>query len=238
MVLIGNIIYPIFIGCKQYTTDEYWRNIFEDLSIGKPPHRGIKFKNSNRNSGIIDDIIYCSYKLKGFEYIFSNKDAKEVYDNIYHLFTNNLKICSKQDQLDRITQLSSSSDNINSWSKIRKKSTKDIILNSYIIENSIKYGLDKKTMKKLLSIIILLITIHVILPGDIEIINSKIHNISGIEFENNSYIINKQLPHVKINDVFLILSPFKLDNVKDKIDLSNLWEEYLSIFYNLKNRCR
>ena len=39
------LAYPCFLSCTEYTEDEYWKNIFEDLAFGITPQGAYISKN-------------------------------------------------------------------------------------------------------------------------------------------------------------------------------------------------
>ena len=50
------LIYPFFIECLQYTSDKFWKNVFEDLAYGITP----------AGTYINKDFLTCNYKDKEF----------------------------------------------------------------------------------------------------------------------------------------------------------------------------
>ena len=66
------IIYSIFLECSDFCTDNYWKNIFEDLAYGQAPY----------GTYISKGFFCCNYKNKEFSYKIEKKDARKLFDDI------------------------------------------------------------------------------------------------------------------------------------------------------------
>ena len=64
---------PRFLLCSSYTNDNFWKQIFSDLSRGKLP-RGIQMN---------DEYISCGYKNKEFNYYYKDKTASQITIDIH-----------------------------------------------------------------------------------------------------------------------------------------------------------
>ena len=78
-----------------------------------------------------------------------------------------------------------------SWSNIRKKNIKDLLIESYIIDMKNKHCLTIKQSRTLLSLIFIGMVFKVITVKDIVYENGCIKNIEGISFKKKQII--KQL---------------------------------------------
>ena len=84
-----DLLYPILLECCQYISDNFWKNVFEDLAYGKCPY-GIFISNS---------FLYCNYKDKRFSYkIDINQSSKQLYNDIYNLLYNKFQLRSNLDK--------------------------------------------------------------------------------------------------------------------------------------------
>ena len=85
MPIKKDIIYPIFLECCEYTKDEFWRSIFEDLAYGITPQGTFISKGS----------LCCSYKRKQFSYTIQRKEPQiknRILDYLNFIFLENLSI--------------------------------------------------------------------------------------------------------------------------------------------------
>jgi hypothetical protein len=208
MIIQKEIIYPYFLDCCMYATDNFWENIFEDLAYGITPYGTYISKN----------FFCCSYKKKEFSYKIENKDPKELYNDIYELLTIKLGLYSNKEKAKKKFDFESHEDDIkilkNNWSNIRKKSTKDILIEKYVIDMKYKHNLSISQSKYLLSLIIIALMFKTINIKDIKYENGKILNIEGIDFNNNDIIFKRNLFNLEpiITPQFVEYKKFMFDN--------------------------
>lgn len=215
--------YPIFLRCCEFTEDEFWKNIFEDLAYGKAPHGTYISKN----------FLCCSYKEKNFNYkIEDDKDPEEIYEDIYDLLKNKLGLLSqkqkeiKREKFENIEYTRKESRK--TWKKIRKKTTKQFMIQIYVAQMKTKYNLTIKQSKKLLSDIFISIALQLITPENINYSNGKINSIDGIEFENEKVLFSFDL-----NDAKCKKSNSKTKTSKKSI--VTLWDNYIKNLQKIKN---
>lgn len=218
-----SITYPIFTRCKKFLSDPFWKQIFDDLSRGKTP-RGVM---------INETYIYCSYKDKDFSFQYKGKNESQIYENIHRLFTTRLNIYSQRDQYQRILDLETVRNEIESnkrekWSSIRKKDIKNTLLLNYVIRMKSEHNLNTIEAKKLLSAIRIGIITKVIISKNIIMKDGEIDYIENLTVENGKFYIE---------DIY----PVKTINTKEEDNLlSSKWDKYLkslskNIFYNYDN---
>jgi hypothetical protein len=217
MPLKKQIVYPIFLECCNFTNDGFWKYIFEDLAYGKPPY------GCSMNKGFI----YCNYKGKEFSYkIEETKDANVIFDDLYNLFTNKLKVLSKLDKQDLLSEFereenSSEYGRDMTWKSIKKKSIKDMIIQKYVISEKKRRNLSIEQARKLLSLIFINLSFGIISSEDIHYEKGKILYIEGIEFNNN----NEVLYHLNVEN----LNGLNLHPVEyEKKIMSENWPKYLA----------
>lgn len=206
------IVYPIFLSCRDCTTDIYWKTIFENLANGETP-RGIYFKDST---------LYSVTKKKEFNYNFSNKTASKITEDIYALFGTLYGIrskgdmCHKKELFDEFQKVNSTRRSEDVWSKIKRKTIKDNLIQDYILQHKNMYNLSMEEVRKLYFYISVGCTFKLFSPTDIILKGGYIHTIDGIEYENGSVIINRKFEEPSI----------KKQSGKT-IYLYTLWENYL-----------
>lgn len=163
------IVYPFFLKCTEYTTDNYWSNIFENLSYGICPY----------NTYIYNNYLCCNHKVHKFKYYFLDREAKELYTDIHKLLTN-IGMISNKDKLHMYNTINSSK--YENWCDIKKKSIKQTLIEKFVIQKKKEYYLDYSTTYSLLNKIILGILLKTINYNHIVYDNYNILDITCIEF--------------------------------------------------------
>lgn len=213
MPLKKEIIYPIFLECCQYTTDAFWENVFEDLAYGKTPY----------GTYISKDFLCCSYRKKDFSYKIERKEAKKVYDEVHTLLVNKLGLISPQERVKQKKLFDEYENTMrfsrNSWSSIRKKSIKELLIELFVTRMKNKYSLTLKQSRHLLSVIFIAMVFKVITSDDIEYCDGSIQSIDGIEFSKGKVNINRELYDLNVN-----ITP---NLILEKKRMSDNWTKYL-----------
>lgn len=198
--------------CCQYTEDEFWERIFEELAYGKAPF------GSYINKGFL----CCGFRNKEFTYKLERKDPKILYTELYELLSNKLGILSNRQKLEKRKkyQEEETSEIPQNWSSIRRKNIKDIMYQNFVLDMKNKYNLDMKQAKMLLAMLTLALLIKSIGPKDIVYENERIQEIQGIEFEEGSFTFSRPI-HSRV-----IISSVQEEG-DEKIDLCQEWEKYI-----------
>lgn len=217
MVIKKEILFPIFLECIKYTDDIFWENVFEDLSYGKTPYGTYISKN----------FFCCNYKDKGFNYkIEEDKDPQELYNDIYTLLVKKLCLLSQKDKIKKrldFFNIEEDKDMKKTWSSIRKKNIKDLLIENYVISMKNKHYLTFKQARYLISIIYIGMIFKVITVKDIDYNDGKINNILGIEFKKKEIILLKDIYNIKLSKSCIL--------IEEKNLMSLNWTKYID---NLK----
>lgn len=218
--------YIIFLECRDYATDDFWKKVFENLAYGITPHKGVHFRELINTKSQL----YCSYKNKNFEIEFdNNSNSQELYNQIYTALTNRLCVYSKKDQINKLSELITDQPTYTSWSEIRKKSVKDMLLKQYAIECMKKHGLTLDKCRKLLSVIIVMIAVHIICSEHIVFENNKIQDIHGIQIKNGDLEIDPEFNYYDLDYIPL------MDTANDKTyDISEKLDDYIKSIKSYK----
>lgn len=207
------IAYPVFLEACQYTEDAYWENIFEELAYGKAPY----------GTYISKDFLCCSYKRKEFSYKLEKKDAKTVFEDVYNLLTNKLGLLSQREKLDKRKAFSEYEDTIKdsrqTWTDIKKKNIKELLIELYIVRMKKKHSLSLKQSRHLLSIITVALCFKVLTGDDICYKDGQIASIEGVDFLNKQVVIKKNL--------YSLETSFVPNIMLDKKLMADSWEKYL-----------
>lgn len=220
MPIKKEIIYPIFLECIQYIKDPFWKSIYEDLAYGKSP----------TGTYISKDFIICSYKDKEFTYKIERKNSFELYTDIYTLLNKRVGILSHKEKTKKRFDFNKLEDEVQdtkkSWSDIKKKNIKDLLIELYVIDMQKQYSLSQKQSQYLLSIICIAMIFKIISNKDINYVDGKILNINGIEFETKKIILNLNVYNTDIS--------FTPEIILDKYNMSDNWEKYVNILSKIK----
>lgn len=206
------IQYPVFLQCIVYTSESFWKNIFEDLAYGVCPS-GVSLR---------DDVIYIMVNNTHFNFKFSDYTVEELFKLIKDSFHKNLNIAPKSDKIKQRYHFYQFLQNkkYESWSSIRKKNTKVILIKNYVIMKKIEYDLTINQMKKLLSLITIGFHFKLLTPEDIDydIDTCQITAIRGIEISTKRIILHK---------VFKASTMIETPS-SDSITMKSLWDKYLT----------
>lgn len=220
MVIKKEILYPIFLECLQYCTDNFWENVFEDLAYGKSPY------GTYINKGFL----CCNYKNKEFSYKIEKKDPEILYQDVYNLLVKKLGLLSVRDKLNKKIDFNNIEEDLKltrkSWTSIRKKNIKDLLIENFAIKMKKEYNLTLKQTQKLVSYIFIAMIFKVITMKDINYDNGEIISIDGIEFENNNFYFTQ--------DIYNIDNEYRKCILVDKTLMSDNWEKYLISMQKLK----
>jgi hypothetical protein len=213
MPIKKEIIFPLFLECCQYTTDIFWENIFEDLAYGKPPY----------GTYISKGFLCCSYKKKEFSYKIERKTPEILHSDIYLLLKNKLGLLSQKEKIKKRAAFQNIEETMNetrkSWSKIRKKNIKDLLIEQFVINMRYKHFLSIAQSRYLLSLIFIAMVFKVITSNDIDYQNGVILGIDGISFNKKEIIFERDLYNMDIS-----ISP---DIYLEKNKMSDTWEKYI-----------
>ena len=203
--------YPHFLECTEFTEDEFWKNLFEDLSFAETPNGCFISKGHLQST------------IKGREFIYKIKaddDPFIVYSTLTDIFTKKLKISSPTDV--ELSKVGLSSEECETWTSIKKKTIKDIIITNFVIDMSKQYNISVKKTKVLMDMITLFMSLKIISNTDIEYSNGKILSIIGLSYSPtlNTFKYDKS---------------FEIDNVNMEIndDTSDMGLEWKKLIINL-----
>ncbi len=209
--MIKDIIYPFFLYCTKYTTDEYWKNIFEDLSFGETPHNVFISKN------MIQSII------KGKEFVYKinpTEDPEKIYKDLRSILSDKMNILSPTELQKNKNLIPKTKTTIDKWSNIKKKTIKDILLSNYVVAICKDKDVTKNKTSDLLDIITLFISLKILDNNDIILSDNKISRIEGLFFDDNmaTFRFDKHVDFTN-NDIEVI---------EENKKMINEWKKFVS----------
>lgn len=172
------LLYPFLLECCQYSSDSFWKHIFEDLAYGKSPYGVYIYK----------DCLTCNFKGKEFSYKLEKKDPQTLYEEIHDLLNQRVGILSelersrKRDTFNRLEK--ENVINKHSWTSIKHKSIRDMLLEKYVIKVKTEHNLTMTHAKKLLSVIFVGLLFKVITHRDIVFEEGEIQDIYGVDIDH------------------------------------------------------
>jgi hypothetical protein len=179
-----DVLYPIFLKCLPYVEDEFWKDTFEELSYG----------NCYQGSYLSKGFLCSNVKGREFVYKFIDKEPEKIYFDISKLLKDKLNIMSKNDRRVLITEFEEVEKNLKNlknteWNDIKKKSTKDILFQNFLIDAKKRYELRDSQLKCLYNSINLGLMLKSIKNTDIIYKNGEIQEIKGFVFSKGKYRI-------------------------------------------------
>ena len=207
----GEIVYPIFLQSSQYATDKFWEKIFEDLAYGVTPY-GVYVTNTTIN---------CKTKTGNMTSVIINfKNPKTTYTEVYEMFYNVLGIMSPCERKSNCDKLNEKNVSIETWSDIRKKNVKEILIEIFSIQMKKLYKLSVNQTRFLISIIYTSLLFKTLDTSDIKMINGMIESINGIDFDDGK--INIDLDIYDIDTYEVNVSNQETNKMFDE------WEKYIN----------
>lgn len=213
MPIKREIVYPVFLECCQHADDTFWENVFEDLAYGRVPY----------GTYISKDFLCCSYKKREFSYKIEKKDSITLYNEIYEILTKKLGILSQREKIKKRKDFNDTEEIIKesrkNWSDIRKKNTKELLLELYITRVKNQYSLTIKQAKYLLSVIILGMVFKIITSDDINYSDGMITSINGIKFNKKEIIME--------HSIYDIDASHSVNIIVEKKSMYEEWDKYI-----------
>lgn len=195
-----NIIYPKFLGCQNYTLDDYWNDVFMGCSCNKFP-RGTRYNEKENTLTVRVPLVQGKYKTENIQL---PEDSKELYECMIDIFKEKMGMYSPLDLHIKREELEDIQDQYKidldcEWKKLKPRSVKDTLIMSYGTSLKNKYQLSSKETKNLISVINLGFQFKKLTSDDIDYREREIKNIKGLKFNPETrtfYITN---PPRKVN---------------------------------------
>lgn len=204
------LLYPVFLEASTLTIDPFWKNIFEKLAEGQPP-RGVSMS--------IEGILYHNAKKNKFSYYFKGKEASEIFNDLYLLFSQKLSLISTNEKDDQIKELNTIRDDIpDDWRSIRKKTVKHDFIINFVLNKGKEYDLSDEKQKSLYDYLESYFKLGIIKSDDITYSDGEILDISCVQFIKGDYTLN------------ITINPIKEKKEKTEPEyMFNKWFKYIKI---------
>lgn len=211
------VVYPILSECADLVRDEFWKQLYQDLSAGKVT-KGIFISHG---------VIQSSNKRNGFQYSITDKAPEVIIVELHLLITTHTSICSKKDVSKKqvfIEELEKELSNYDrgKWTSIKRKNLRMILLVDYAIYLQKLHNLDWISTMAAHRTIVRAFDDKTHSSKDVEYEDGKIISIQDIEIdEDRKSIINLREDDSKITE------NISSDSNRPGL-LKSLWEPYLA----------
>jgi hypothetical protein len=216
---VKELMYPFLLECIAFTTDPYWKSIFEELAYCSPPY----------STYISKDVIICNIKDREFAYKIQRKSPEILYNEISDIFRKKLGLSSPSEILSNKNNICHCEELYDDWAMIKKKNIRKMLVERYLIEMKNKYSLSVQQTRFLDDIIFLSLILRVLLPVHIIINKGVIENIVGITFEMGKINVNYNMydvqtgvhqPEFIIDENLMSTNWYKFLNTLRKLNLN------------------
>jgi hypothetical protein len=211
MTVKKDVVHPRLLECVAYTTDIYWKQIFEDMAYGITPY-GVYIHKG---------FLCCNFKQKEFMYKLDNKDPQIMFTDI-HVLLKKVGLHSINDKMEMILEMETENEpsHLNKWNTIKKRSIRDMLIENYVIEMKHRHSLKEKEVKKLYNLIQVGLIFKTINAKTLLYINGKIEEITLFSFKDGCVMCPRIMDDLQPNETKIVFV--------EKYDIANMWKKYIS----------
>lgn len=183
-----DLVYPAFLACTDFTEDDFWKSVFEELAFGVCP--SLTYINKG--------YLMCNARGKEFVYkINAELDPETLFGDVYGLLTEKLGLKSTREIEEHKQAVDSHQETVyTAWSNIKKKSIRDTIILQFVVEQTEKFQLSSQQSRELFRLINMGVLLKFIVSKHISLKDGRIEYIQGLEFSQGDFVYTKQLAHV------------------------------------------
>jgi hypothetical protein len=210
------VVYDILVECAALMKDEFWKQFYEDLAVGK----------STKGIYITNGVIQTSNKRNGFVYSITDKAPQVIVAELHHLLTTHTSICSRKDMNKKRQFVKEIEEELQEydeakWTSIKRKNIRNMLLVDYAIHLNKIHSLSWPATMSAYQTIINAFESKTHSSKDVIYSNGKVRDIVDIELsEDEDSIINTRQEQV---------SEYVSEEPEGKmIMLQNLFDPYIS----------
>lgn len=166
----------IFSECASFTDDAYWKDLFNECDENRFP-KGLRYDETKNKLYVRADSKTTVYKVPS--------DARMVYDLMMTIFTDVLHMLSPTDRERRNQEMIEMLhlDDVEWKQASRSKTSKNLLVSSYVERLSEIYKLTFKECKNLFSLINLAFQFKKISAENVTFDNGEIEHIDGLLYD-------------------------------------------------------
>lgn len=223
---IAEIIHPLFETCTGLVTDEYWKNVFHQFAIGKPP-KGFAYR---------DGLLSFRARANKINSIVLPEDPQEACLLSLDFMRTTGRLQSEEDKLRErmeIEQQQAEASCLHNlkWSELKKEKFKDMLLLQYISELGEEYHLEAWQLEQLRMLLHVGFCIGFLSKNDVVFTEGKVISIEGIQYDGTTGEFFIAEDHMK-RKVAKSKNAKILDD--DHFNPIAMWEEYISWLINAR----
>jgi len=226
------IVHSVFYEVSQKCEDEYWKQFFLELSIGK----------NIRNIFLSNGKISCTNKKNNFEYYYSDKSPDDIIRELIPILIDNYVSGTEKNVKIKtiIEQIKKENEDLRlgKWSKIRRKNLKISLLQEFMAEFQKKHNLYWDDCTYVYRIFASNIN-RSILTKLVQYEDGKIININGLDVDENNKIVfhnnfynsekdDTERNHTSIED---IEETGEAEDENEEESFQNQWELYIKRYF-------
>jgi hypothetical protein len=173
-----DVVNPIFLHCKAFCQNEYWKGVFDDLAYGKYP------KQIYVSGGFIQS---ANRKKTSFFYNLKDKTPEMVTRDVIDLLTHHTDLISC-DEIKKKKDVNEQykKDGWNQWKDIKRKYIKDVLLMEFCLELRKTYGW---TLRKATDVFqALSLRVYGGQLTDVKMYNRRIESVTGMEISDDGAV--------------------------------------------------
>jgi len=180
--------FPLLLEVSLRQKNKFWTDVFENLAYGRAPYGCYVTASS-----------FVVSKNKGHEFTYflgeQAKSADEISAELIDILTKKMNFMSITDRLRKLENFKKIKDVIknkmwkSSWSDIRRKKSKDQLIEMYVLTLKDKNKISSSNVKSLLSAIVIGLIFKDIDSDNITMKKGKVVDISNIKIKNKKWTI-------------------------------------------------
>lgn len=215
------IVFPLLYEVSETCKDDYWKQFFLDLSIGK----------SIRDISVSNGQLCCINKKRSFEYYFADKTSEDIINELIPILVSNYVTCSeKHIKIKNISeQVKQEIEELKNgkWSQIRRKNLKISLLMEYVKFIQTEHNLNWNDCVQLYDVLSSNFNSH-IMTKLINMENGKISKIEGIEIVNSRIVFNHNF-YTNEKNYELTDSSNEIEEKEESFSV--LWNSYIKRYF-------
>lgn len=223
---VAEIMYPVFESCIELVQDEYWKNVFHQFAIGKPP-RGFAYR---------DGLLSFRARANKLSSIVLPEDPQEACLLALDFMRTTGRLQSEEDKVKERMEVEQRQAEINAlrnlqWSDIKKEKFKDMLLLQYISDLGKEYQLTTWQLEQLRMLLHVGFCIGFLSKPDVTFIEGKVISIEGVGYDQETgefYITEDHLRHkTSRTKTAKLVSENNFNPIA-------MWEEYIAWLANAR----
>lgn len=212
-----HVMYQQLQECSELETDPFWKELYMDLALGK-----------NTNNLFVSQDGCVVYKIKSkLNYPLEGKTVQEICSQLKPILIRFTNLSSEADMTEMRQLFASeaktfSDKSVQSWSSVKKKGLKDMMLIDFVIGEKHSKNLSTRESTALLDLLKKLFLMKAVHSNDVQIEDNKIVSIKNLDYD----VEQRSFWHPSMDDTVLQISRTATAGDSDS-SLQDKWRKYL-----------